>query len=345
MAKPRVESYIFEIRATETRKPYRDRRIRISAKATLQQLHLALLAAFDYPRAYTSADRDFRFAGKGSSYVYEADALRALHELFEEGASGTYLCAGAGLRARFGVSAELPREKRIRYPLVYEEGDASPHRLCSSNAQFGAGYRYLKTEPRPDSRAFRHGIYAAIVAGPLIPPGAYLKWILPDEGSESLPAFNALLSELMTEQNAVAEALLSDPDAYVAEFKRRFSTRDALLDWTFGFVFAMSLGDEEWQSALSSGDVWLQSFTPIAALLDLADNPLHWTWLDDPALPPEMAEGAAMSTVILWNLSRKRLAPQPFMRDGPKPGQNEACPCGSGKKYKRCCGSPLRAVP
>ena len=22
----------------------------------------------------------------------------------------------------------------------------------------------------------------------------------------------------------------------------------------------------------------------------------------------------------------------------PKPGRNEACPCGSGKKYKKCCG-------
>ena len=25
------------------------------------------------------------------------------------------------------------------------------------------------------------------------------------------------------------------------------------------------------------------------------------------------------------------------MRDGPKIGRNEACPCGSGKKYKKCC--------
>ena len=24
--------------------------------------------------------------------------------------------------------------------------------------------------------------------------------------------------------------------------------------------------------------------------------------------------------------------------DGPKVGRNEPCPCGSGKKYKKCCG-------
>jgi uncharacterized protein YchJ len=26
-----------------------------------------------------------------------------------------------------------------------------------------------------------------------------------------------------------------------------------------------------------------------------------------------------------------------FMRSGPKVGRNDACPCGSGKKYKKCC--------
>ena len=30
---------------------------------------------------------------------------------------------------------------------------------------------------------------------------------------------------------------------------------------------------------------------------------------------------------------------------GIKPGRNEACPCGSGKKYKRCCGRDSFAAP
>jgi len=29
---------------------------------------------------------------------------------------------------------------------------------------------------------------------------------------------------------------------------------------------------------------------------------------------------------------------QPFVRESPKVGRNDPCPCGSGKKYKRCCG-------
>lgn len=30
---------------------------------------------------------------------------------------------------------------------------------------------------------------------------------------------------------------------------------------------------------------------------------------------------------------------QPVVRDEPKIGRNDACPCGSGRKYKRCCGA------
>jgi preprotein translocase subunit SecA len=31
-------------------------------------------------------------------------------------------------------------------------------------------------------------------------------------------------------------------------------------------------------------------------------------------------------------------ATKPIKRDAPKVGRNEPCPCGSGKKYKNCCG-------
>ena len=31
-------------------------------------------------------------------------------------------------------------------------------------------------------------------------------------------------------------------------------------------------------------------------------------------------------------------APQPQLRQGPKVGRNDPCPCGSGKKYKQCHG-------
>ena len=28
----------------------------------------------------------------------------------------------------------------------------------------------------------------------------------------------------------------------------------------------------------------------------------------------------------------------PYVREEPKIGRNDPCPCGSGKKYKKCCG-------
>ena len=31
-------------------------------------------------------------------------------------------------------------------------------------------------------------------------------------------------------------------------------------------------------------------------------------------------------------------SPEPFQRKGPKVGRNDPCPCGSGKKYKKCHG-------
>ena len=33
----------------------------------------------------------------------------------------------------------------------------------------------------------------------------------------------------------------------------------------------------------------------------------------------------------------KIFGPDPVRRDHPKVGRNDPCPCGSGKKYKKCC--------
>jgi len=32
--------------------------------------------------------------------------------------------------------------------------------------------------------------------------------------------------------------------------------------------------------------------------------------------------------------------PRPYVRAEPKVGRNDPCVCGSGKKFKKCCGSP-----
>ena len=42
--------------------------------------------------------------------------------------------------------------------------------------------------------------------------------------------------------------------------------------------------------------------------------------------------------------SAQRQKPQTVIRKGEKVGRNDPCPCGSGKKYKKCCGSAVRAT-
>jgi preprotein translocase subunit SecA len=42
--------------------------------------------------------------------------------------------------------------------------------------------------------------------------------------------------------------------------------------------------------------------------------------------------------------SQGREAPKPFRRVSPKVGRNDDCPCGSGRKYKKCCGADKRDV-
>ena len=61
---------------------------------------------------------------------------------------------------------------------------------------------------------------------------------------------------------------------------------------------------------------------------------LHDEWLETPR---ESLEGKRPSEL----LEGGGLFPQKvetFRRESPKVGRNDPCPCGSGKKYKRCCG-------
>ena len=57
-------------------------------------------------------------------------------------------------------------------------------------------------------------------------------------------------------------------------------------------------------------------------------NPIPVEEEDTTPVAPLAPEELALPTVDLI-----------FRRSGPKIGQNEQCPCGSGKKYKKCCGA------
>ncbi len=53
----------------------------------------------------------------------------------------------------------------------------------------------------------------------------------------------------------------------------------------------------------------------------------------DEVNPLESAEEVAQEVA-----EKEKTRAQPFVREGQKIGRNQPCPCGSGKKYKQCCG-------
>ena len=56
--------------------------------------------------------------------------------------------------------------------------------------------------------------------------------------------------------------------------------------------------------------------------------------LDDRARKGKTAEEIEAEEELLKNAEKV----EPIKADG-VPGRNDPCPCGSGKKYKKCCGA------
>lgn len=56
------------------------------------------------------------------------------------------------------------------------------------------------------------------------------------------------------------------------------------------------------------------------------DSEGHWLFIDGESHIHEEGQGHHHPPV------------QPVVRQEPKVGRNDPCPCGSGKKYKKCCG-------
>jgi uncharacterized protein len=116
-------------------------------------------------------------------------------------------------------------------------------------------------------------------------------------------------------------------------------THDAVRAWVHGFWKAMELAPETW-SKLAEDERTKIVIAPFIGFFDLGkldpheipddiDNRLD----EDAALIPRMI-------LVLRKLARIR---ETGTRRAPldrrtKVGRNDPCPCGSGKKYKRCCG-------
>jgi uncharacterized protein len=109
-------------------------------------------------------------------------------------------------------------------------------------------------------------------------------------------------------------------------------------EWCTGFVVGMNIDDRAWQPLLED-EAMAEFLDPIL----LFGTEAGWQELQqDPDLAATQAGLAeALADCVLaihafW--APERAARTTVRLDGPKAGRNDPCPCGSGKKFKKCCG-------
>jgi uncharacterized protein len=110
--------------------------------------------------------------------------------------------------------------------------------------------------------------------------------------------------------------------------------------WASGFLRGVAMRGKDWADRSDEKDVRAL----LNAVLELGVDPDRFP---KKALPAkDRADFLAVLPLVLGLIHHKlRGRADPFAalatarRGGRKVGRNEPCPCGSGRKYKRCCGS------
>jgi uncharacterized protein len=193
------------------------------------------------------------------------------------------------------------------------------------------------------------GFVAGLIVCPeLIKPSEWLPIVWGNEG-EDVPAFddvdhlNRVLGLVMDHYNDVARTLMERPDDYGPLFAVDKRHDEILWQlWISGFEKAVKLRPAAWRGLLAADAETAQA---ISGLLTLADVDRR-----DPRFSEEQLD--ALTTVApdkigpwIVALNEARLAdyapvwpPASAPSSTIKVGRNDPCPCGSGKKYKKCCG-------
>ncbi len=112
-------------------------------------------------------------------------------------------------------------------------------------------------------------------------------------------------------------------------------------DWASGFFRGVQLREAAWEAWLD-GNEWMDE---IFLLLDqLASGEILDPDLSGTPVPvtyQQRLDIVAGLPAMLGDLQHHRinaLTPHEPLRRTPTPERNAACPCGSGRKYKKCCG-------
>ena len=143
----------------------------------------------------------------------------------------------------------------------------------------------------------------------------------------------------------VADVLRNRPDDYGPIYGVGEDEEEVIWDaWVLGFQSALALRPEVWEPALEAGedDPARQALDAFLSLYDLATGET-----DMPQDGVEELQAAAPDLIPALVISLGAWADEQAA-GGPrnttpirvtKIGRNDPCPCGSGKKYKKCCGA------
>jgi uncharacterized protein len=234
-----------------------------------------------------------------------------------------------------------------------------------SEAEYGrlAGILAGIPDPRTMSLEELDGYLAAVVClSDDTPPEEILAQIWGGELSdEEVFADEAAMEEFvrltLRHWNGVLQRLETDEE-FVPLLLRREGDEGSGHDWANGFVRGIGLNPEQWSSLFEDEEL-SPALMPIFTLAFEHDPDPKLRPSGGPLQPEErdtMVEALAAAVPVIFDffadegeldeelddpglIDRTSAASIPYEREVPKVGRNEPCPCGSGKKYKRCCGA------
>jgi uncharacterized protein len=201
---------------------------------------------------------------------------------------------------------------------------------------------FLTSDGAPDrSMALSNldGFLTAVAIGPdRIKPSEWLPRIWGDEAPEFLSEeeANRVIGTILGRYNQIITQLRDDPGRYQPLIRQNEHGQVIARDWVAGFMDGVALRFHGWQALLKSKE-YRNDFAPIAVHLTDAqgNSPLNPEEENVKALIEQAAE---LIPAAVRSIDRFFKQTRPFFEGGTKVGRNDPCFCGSGKKFKKCCG-------
>ena len=193
-----------------------------------------------------------------------------------------------------------------------------------------------------------HGYMTAIAIGPeTIMPAEWLLKVWGEDASAAPKWKNAKEEERIVElimrfMNEVLVTFEVAPKEFEPLFCEHEENGETLIDaeaWCWGFWEGMELRPGSWDPIFQSDLAPLMRPIYLLGADEIEEEEL--AEVDHPVKGHKLAveiEANLPAIYKFWVPLRKGPV-QTLKRDEPKIGRNDDCPCGSGKKYKKCCGA------